>query len=140
MIRSLLSCLWTGAECVCGAVVSVTQRETRLLLPQWKAYLLCLNCSLSSDSALRAIHRTENTNYVNKWPISAAASEFIYSVGGGMLRILESIWLNKVWWEAEVQGDVIKIIDPYWQKWETKFWMLKSCKPNFVIVLEHTRL
>ncbi len=44
-------------------------------------------------SALRAIHCTENTNSGNKWAISTMASASIYSVGGGTLRILESIWL-----------------------------------------------
>ncbi len=92
-------------------------------------------------SALHAIHPTENTNSVNKWPISAAASVFIYSVGGGMLWILESIWLDKVWWEAEVQSDVIKIVDPYWRKWETaSFECFYLVNANCIIVLEHTSL
>ncbi len=33
--------------------------------------------------ALRAIHRAENTNTMNKWLISAGASACIYSEGGG---------------------------------------------------------
>ncbi len=57
-----------------------------------------------------------------------------------MLRILERIWLNKVWREAEVQGDLIKIVDPYWQKWETvSFECFYLVNANFVIVLEHTQ-
>ncbi len=35
------------AECVCGAVVSVTARNQTSFFPQWKAYLHCLNRSLS---------------------------------------------------------------------------------------------
>jgi len=59
---------------------------------------------------LCAIHHIENSNCVNKWLISAAASASI-SVGGGMFQILESIWLErKIWREAKVQNDVIKIV------------------------------
>ncbi len=39
-----------------------------------------------------------------------------------------------------MQGDLIKIVDPYWQKWETVsiecFYLVNA---NFVIVLEHTQ-
>ncbi len=57
------------------------------------------------------VHHTEKSNSVNKWLISATTSMSVYSLGG--------IWLDKVWREAKVQSDVIKIIDPHWWKWET---------------------
>ncbi len=88
VIRSVLSCLWTGAECVCVCVrACVRVRDTA---PDHTSFFLngkhiytvwIVPCPLYS--ALRAIHHTENTNSVNKWPISAAASASIYSVGGG---------------------------------------------------------
>jgi len=42
-----------------------------------------------------------------------------YNVGGGASDSRVHLIGQKSWWEAEVQSDVIKIIDPYWWKWET---------------------
>ncbi len=83
-------------------------------------------------SAQRAIHRTENTNSVNKGPISAAASTSIYSVEGRhfefkrafdwtkrLMRRWSTMWRQKNCWA--VLAEVTNF----------KLWLLISSKCSF---------
>ncbi len=119
MICSVLSCLWTAADCA-----------------TWQTSFDPIESSLTLPESFPILHR-ENTNSVNKWPISARASASIYSAGGqGASDSREHL----IGWEAEVRGDVIKIVDPYWRKRKTKFWMFISSKCEFCHCLEHISL
>jgi len=46
---------------------------------------------------------------------------YLYCRGRDNSDSREHLTGQQIWWEAEVQSDVIKIIDPNKQKWETKF-------------------
>ncbi len=77
MICSMLSCLWTAADCA-----------------TWQTSFDPIESSLTLPESF-PIHHRENTNSLNKWLISARASASIYSAGGRVLQILESIWLDE---------------------------------------------
>ncbi len=105
-----------------------------LICPNRKHIYTVWNVLYRLHCALCAIHCTENTNTVNKWPISAAASASIYSVGGGVLRILESIWLVRRFDEKlKYEGDIKKIVDSFVAEvTNCKLWMLISSKSELL--------